>query len=214
MHAPPRHVGDVQQPVDAAEIDEGAVFGDVLDHAVNDVALGELADDLGALLGAGFLENRAARDHDVAAAPVHLENLEWLLEPHQRPGVAHWPDIDLGSGQEGDGAAEIDGEAALHAAEDRPLDAAVALDGLLEAVPCLLAAGHVAADHRLAARILGGAQEDLHLVARRDVRLLAGSREFLEIDPALHLVADVDQRVSALDGDDRALDDTAFLGRC
>ena len=30
--AAPRHVGDVQQPVDAAEIDERAVVGDVLDR--------------------------------------------------------------------------------------------------------------------------------------------------------------------------------------
>jgi hypothetical protein len=29
----PGHVGDVQQTVDAAEVDERTVFGDVLDHA-------------------------------------------------------------------------------------------------------------------------------------------------------------------------------------
>ena len=34
-------VGDVEQAVDAAEIDEGAVIGDVLDDAVDDLALGE-----------------------------------------------------------------------------------------------------------------------------------------------------------------------------
>ena len=33
-HTAPGHVGDVQQAVDAAEVDEGAVLGDVLDHAV------------------------------------------------------------------------------------------------------------------------------------------------------------------------------------
>ena len=35
----PRDVGDVQQAVDAAEIDEGAVVGDVLDHALHRDAL-------------------------------------------------------------------------------------------------------------------------------------------------------------------------------
>jgi hypothetical protein len=33
----PGHVGDVQQAVHAAQIDEGAVFGDVLDHTVDDL---------------------------------------------------------------------------------------------------------------------------------------------------------------------------------
>jgi hypothetical protein len=36
----PGHVGDVQQAVDTAQIDEGAVFGDVLDHAVDGIAFG------------------------------------------------------------------------------------------------------------------------------------------------------------------------------
>src|SRR6185295_6175155 len=60
-------VGDVEQAVDAAEIDEGAVIGDVLDHAVDDLAFGEAHDQAGALLGAGLFENGAARDDDIAA---------------------------------------------------------------------------------------------------------------------------------------------------
>jgi hypothetical protein len=123
VDAPPGHVGDVQQAVDAAEVHERAVIGDVLDHAVDDVALIELADDLGALLGAALFEHGAARDDDVAAAAVHLEDLEGLRNAHQRADVAHRAHIDLGAGQERHGAAEIDGEAALDAAEDRALDA-------------------------------------------------------------------------------------------
>ena len=111
------------RPSTPAEVHEGTVFGDVLDHAVHDVAFRQLADDLGALLGAGFLEDRAARHHDVAAAAVHLEDLERLLETHERARVTHGAHIDLRARQEGDGTAEIDGEAALHAAEDGAVDA-------------------------------------------------------------------------------------------
>jgi len=39
LQATPGHIGDVQQPVDAAEIDEGAVVGDILDRAFKDDAL-------------------------------------------------------------------------------------------------------------------------------------------------------------------------------
>ena len=39
VDAAPGHVGDVQQAVDAAQIDEGAVVGDVLDETVDDLAL-------------------------------------------------------------------------------------------------------------------------------------------------------------------------------
>jgi len=37
--ASPRHVGDVEESVDAAEIDERAEVGDVLDDALSDLVL-------------------------------------------------------------------------------------------------------------------------------------------------------------------------------
>src|SRR5207253_8988216 len=97
-----RNVGDVEQAVDAAEVDEGAVIGDVLDHALDDLALGEALDEPAALLGAGFFEDRAARHDDAAAAAVHLQNLERLREIHQRTDAANRADIDLAARQEGD----------------------------------------------------------------------------------------------------------------
>src|SRR3984893_937257 len=76
IDAPPRDVGDVQQAVDAAEIHEGAVVGDALDHAVDDLAFSEIRRQLLALLVAGLLQHGAAGHHDVAAAAIHLEDLE------------------------------------------------------------------------------------------------------------------------------------------
>ena len=121
IDAPPGDVGDMQQAVDAAEIDEGAVIGDVLDHAVDDLALFEVLHQLLALLGAGLFEHGAARHDDVAAAAVHLEDLELLIDIHQRADVADRPDVDLGPRQERHRAVEIDGEAALDLVEDDAL---------------------------------------------------------------------------------------------
>src|SRR5450631_3564503 len=74
----PGDIGDVQQAVDAAEVDERAVIGDVLDDAVDDLAFFEILHQFLALFGTGFFENRAARHHDIAAAAIHLEDLERL----------------------------------------------------------------------------------------------------------------------------------------
>ena len=122
VDAAPGDIGDMQQAVDAAEIDERAVIGDVLDDAVDDLALFEVRDDLVALLGAGLLEHRAARDDDIAAAAVHLQDLERLRHAHQRRDIADRPDVDLAARQEGHGAVEIDGEAALDLVEDDAVD--------------------------------------------------------------------------------------------
>ena len=107
-----------------------------------------------ALLGAGFLEDRAARHDDIAAAAVHLEHLERLRQVHQRLDVADRADVDLAAGKEGDGAAEVDGEAALDPAEDHALDAVAGFEFLFELVPRGFAAGAVARQHRFAGGIL------------------------------------------------------------
>jgi hypothetical protein len=101
VDALPGDVGDVQQAVDAAQVHERAVVGDVLDHAFHGSGLLQLADEFGALLRRGFFQDGAARDDDVAAAAIHLEDLEGLFLAHQRTDIAHRADVDLRTGQEG-----------------------------------------------------------------------------------------------------------------
>ena len=126
VDAAPCHVGDVQQAVDAAEVDERTVVGDVLDDAFDHLAFFEVLHDFRTLFGAALLEHGAARHHDVAAAAIHLEDLEGLRIVHQRGDVADRPDVDLAARQEGHGAVEIDGEAALDLVEDDAFDALAA----------------------------------------------------------------------------------------
>src|SRR5690606_22515145 len=205
------HVGDVEQAVDAAEIHEGAVIGNVLDHAVDDLAFGELVDQLAALLGARFFEYGAARDDAVAAAAVHLEDLERLRHVHQRSHVTDGADVDLAAGKERHGTVEVDGEAALHAAEDAALDALAFAEFVFELVPRSLAAGAVAAQHRLAFRIFDPVDENLDLVS--DVQCIAvvfAATELAHGHAALALQADVDHGHSVLDRGDGPLDDAAF----
>ena len=176
IDAPPGDVGDVQQAVDAAEIHERAVVGDVLDHAVDDLALFEVLHQLLALLGAGLFQHGAARDDDVAAAAIHLQDLERLRHVHQRRHVADRPDVDLRARQERHGAVEIDGEAALDLVEDDARDLLVVLERLLELAPALLAARLVAREHGLAERVLDPLEIDLDGVADLELVLAARAR--------------------------------------
>jgi len=204
------HVGDVEQAVDAAEVDERTVVGDVLHHAVDHLALGQLVDQLAALLGARLFEDRAARDDDVAAAAVHLQDLERLRHVHQRGHVADRADVDLRAGEECHGAIEVDGEAALDAAEDAALDALALAEFGFELVPRSLAAGTVAAQHRLALGVLDAVYEHFDLVADVQRAFLIAAGEFAQRNAAFALEADVDQRDAVFDRGDGALDDAAF----
>ena len=210
IDAPPGDVGHMQQAVDAAEVDERAVVGEVLDGALDDLAFREVGDDLVTLLGAALLEHGAAGHDDVAAAAIHLEDLERLRHVHQRPDVAHRADVDLAARQEGHGAVEIDGEAALDLVEDHALDLLVLLEGLLELDPALLAARLVARDDGFAERVLDALEIDLDLVADARRRVAAVIGEFLEGDAPFGLEADVDDGHVLFDRDDLALDDRPF----
>ena len=159
------------------------------------------------LLGAGLLEHGAARHDDVAAAAIHLENLERLRHAHQGRHVAHWPDVDLRARQERHGAVEVDREAALDLVEDDAFDLFLLLERLFELDPALLAARLVARDHGLAERVLDALQVDLDLFADAGRRLATVAGEFLERHAAFGLETEVDHGDILLDGDDDPLDD-------
>jgi hypothetical protein len=77
----------VEEAVDAAEVDERAVLGDVLDDALDDLALLEGLQRLGLLLVALALEEDAAGQDDVPALLVELDDLEAVRLPAIRGGT-------------------------------------------------------------------------------------------------------------------------------
>src|SRR5690606_21159629 len=173
-----------------AALAERTVVGAVLDHALDHLTLFEVLDDLGALLGTALFEHGAARNHDVAAAAIHLEDLEGLRVVHEGRDVADRTDVDLRTRQEGDGAVEIDGEATLDLVEDDAFDALAGIKLGFEADPALFAAGLLARQHRLAKRVLDALDIDLDFVA--GLEFLGAGAEFLQRDATLDLEADVD----------------------
>jgi hypothetical protein len=89
LHAAPGEVGDVQQAVDAAQVHERAVVGDVLDDALHDRAFLERLEQLLALDTGGLFHHGAARDDDVVALAVELDDLELELLAFEVRGVLH-----------------------------------------------------------------------------------------------------------------------------
>ena len=211
IDAPPGDVGDVQEAVDAAEIDEGAVVGDVLHHAVDDLTLFEILHQFLALLGARLFQHRAAGDDDVAAAAVHFQDLERLLLIHQRADVADRTDVDLRARQEGHCAVEVDGEAALDLIEDDAGDLFVVLERGFQLAPAFFAPGLVAREHRFTERVFHALQVDFDGVADFEIGVPARSREFPQGHPAFGLQPDVDDGEVLLDADNSPLDDGPFL---
>ena len=203
----PAHVGDVQQAVDAAQVDEGAEVGDVLDGALADLADGDLREELLLLLFAGDLDQLAAADDDVAPALVDLEDhaLDLLIDIIGDVGGA--ADVDLAGGQE-DVDADIDQQAALDLAGDSALDDVAFVvagdDHLPGAHPVRFLRERTISP--VSSSMPSSRTSTLSPVHRRRLVL-----PLVERDEALGLVADVDDDLVADDLDDLARDDPADL---
>src|SRR4029453_3778192 len=197
----------------AAEIDEGAVIGDVLDHAVVHLSLFETGHDFAPLLSAGLFEHGTARDDDIAAPSVHLEDLEGLRHVHQGADIADRANVHLASRQEGHGAVEIDSEPALDTVENHALDALARFVFLFEPSPALLAARLFARHHPFPGRVLPPLEINVDFVADGKIGRAARDAKLFEGDAAFGLQPDIDDGDVFFDCDDGALDHAAFLER-
>src|SRR5258708_5360098 len=113
--ASPRHVGDVQEAVEAAEIDEGAVLGEVLDHTCENRTFFEVLESLGTLLGLLAFQQLFARNDDIAALLVELNDRDFEGLTFHSIQIANGAKVNLGTGKERTRAEDIDGEAAFDA---------------------------------------------------------------------------------------------------
>ena len=108
----------MQQAVDAAEVHERAVVGEVLDDALEHRALDQLLEQLLALFRMLALDHRTAGDDDVVALAVELDELELEFLAFQVHRVADRAHVDQRTGQECADVLDVDGEAALDLAAD------------------------------------------------------------------------------------------------
>src|SRR5690606_21307994 len=129
-HAAPGHVGDVQQAVDAAQVDERTVVGDVLDHALDHGAFVQGLEQLLALFAHAGFQHLAARQHDVVALAVELDDLEFEGLAFVRGGVLDGTQVDQRARQERADAVGHDGQAALDLAGDGAGDQFAVFEGL------------------------------------------------------------------------------------
>src|SRR5713101_7106264 len=216
LDAPPGEVGDVQQAVDSAEIDERAVVGDVLDNALDDGALLEVCQELLALRALRSFQHRAPRDDDVVPLAVELDDLELHLLALVGQGVLDGADVDERPGKEGADAVGHDGEAALHLARDDPLHERAGFERLFQIEPGREALRLVARQARFAVTVLERFDGDAREITGLDLDLALVVLEFLDRDEGFGLEAGVDDDVVHVHADDFGGDHFAgahFLAR-
>ena len=207
--AAPGHVGDVQQAVDAAEVDERAVLGDVLDHAVDDRAFAQRLHQLGALFAHRGLDHGATRQHDVVALAVELDDLELHRLALERAHVLDRTRVEQRTRQEGADAVDEDGQAALDLAVDRAGDELARLERVLERKPRRETLGLVARQDGVAVAVLDRVDRDRNEVAGLHFEFALVVLELVDRNIGLRLEAGIDDDEAVLDADHFGGDDLA-----
>ena len=111
-NAMPAHVGNVQEAIDAIEIEEGAKVGDATDAPFDDIAFFEGEEAFFLLLGALFFENHAAIDDDVFLLHIDGEDADFDVLADELLKFKRIARAGAGGRHEGP-AADVDANAAF-----------------------------------------------------------------------------------------------------
>src|SRR5215216_185226 len=210
LQTSPRHVGDVQQAVNTAEVDKGAVVGKILDLSFDHDVFFDLLESLIFPAGVLLLDDGFARQYNVGPFAVQLDHLRFNCLVAQAVEVSHWTNVNLRTGQESRDAVNVNTQAAFDAIDDATFHTRAIAISLLEVVPRLHA-------HRIGARedrqAIGGFHafnQHFHFVPGLHGEL-AVLGKLGGVNNAFRLVAKIDDHASFAQAHDSAANNFAFF---
>src|SRR5690606_26417943 len=159
--------------------------------------------------GVLLLEEHLAREHDVAALLVDLDDAHAELLPLERVEVADGPHVDLAARQER-ADADVHGQAALDAFHDAADDDLAFRKGAFDLVPDLHLLGLLARQHDVAFAVFRALEQHVDHIALADDDGAGFVEELVDADDAFGLVPDVDHDFIGRDLEHRSLDDFSF----
>src|ERR1700733_9343014 len=199
----PAHVGNVQQAVDSAQVDERPEVRDVLDRAFAQLARSDLRQQRLLHLLALVFDQLSPRDDDIPPLLVDLQNhaLDLAIDVHA--DIGRTADIDLAGRQE-DVDADVHEQAALDLPDDLAFDDVPFLVALDDLFPLAHPVGFALREQDQAKVVLDLLQQHVDFFTR--LRRFGGIGPFFERHNSFALVANVDQHIFAVDANDGAGD--------
>ena len=205
---PPGDIRDVQQPVQAAQVDKRAKVRDVFDRALADLPDFQCGENLLTQPRAFLFEHHAAGNHDISAIFVELDDAKREHLADEAIEIFDLFEVDLRAGQKRIHAEQIDHDAALDSAHQPAFDNLVRIVRVFDAIPHPHKIGFGLGQHHLAFLIFDAFQKDLDLIALFN---RGGIPKFGEGNHALGLEPDIDQHRVVVDGQHRARHNFALL---
>src|SRR5579862_4647181 len=204
-----RHVRHVQQAVQSAQIHESAVFGQILHDAGDNGSLKQLVQGAGLALVDFLLHRQFARYDHVAAAAVHLDDLDRNILADVRVQMMYGARIGLRCWHERLNS-HVHRKPALHPSQHAAQYHQLLVGRLFQVVPDPQAGGFGVGEQDVAFLRFAMVDHDVHHVARLYGELSRWREKLLDGDQALGLVSDIHDHFLGGDLEDRALQDLAL----
>ena len=209
----PGELGNVDEAVDTAEVDEGAEVDDGGNGTLETHARLELGQDLGTLGLTGLLEHDATGEDDVVAVAVHLDDASLDAGAHVGGEVLDTTEVDEGSRQEAT-QADVEDQAALDNLDNLALDVLAGVELLLDAVPSTLVLSTLLGQDQTTVLVLLLENQSLDGITECNdvcrVSVLADG-QLADRDNALGLESDVNEHLVMLDLNDSAVNEIALI---
>jgi len=202
----PGELGDVDQAIDSAQVDEGAEVGQTSHAATEDLPLGQVGQGLVLhLLTVLFNRLLAGQDH-LAAAAIDLQDLQRQDLADEVGQIVHRTDVHVGGRDEAP-QAQVDDQSALDLLGAGGGQGLAGLVSLQDATPGRLQVGPLLGQHQRAFGLVHPLDDHVDLLAHLDdlvCRDIATVGQLADGHQTLGLVAHVHQDALAVDPDDPA----------
>jgi len=166
VHVAPRQLGDMDEAVDAVQVDERSEIDDVGDGPGHQVAHVHAVEDLLAGSAALLFEHGPAAEDHVVPEPVELDHPAFQGLAEELVELGHPADVDQRRRQKA-AHAQVKDEAALDHFDDVAADGSAVSEGLLDALPGPLEPGAFAREDKTAVGVFLGQHQRVDHVAHR-----------------------------------------------
>src|SRR5712692_424800 len=186
----PGHIGNVQQPVDPAQVNERAIIGNALHRPFQDDPFLQQLESFLTQSVTFLLQHRAAGHHHIGAGTVIFEYGESALTAHKTVEVADRTKINMRARQKRRHP-DINLEPPLHFADNHSLYCALMQIRVLNLVPYAVLLGFRPGQDDPFLFGIGRVKEDLDLVAFTHRQATIALAELIHRNPPFVFIADV-----------------------
>ena len=212
LNAFPGHVSDVQQAVNAAQINECTVVSEVLNDTFNFHAFLQVFQQLIALCAVFGFDNGTTRNNNVVALLIQLDYFEFKLFAFQVQSVTHRTNVYQRTWQERTNTVQLNSEAALNFAVDNTGNSFSIFVSFFQRDPGFVTFSFLTGQQSFTEAVFYCVQSNVNFVTYLDFQLALGVFELLSRDGGLRFQTSVNQYYVFVDSNNNATNDRTRAG--